>query len=149
MLDQAVKFINQHHGGSAVFCGRLDRDEAGRHGVDVFYAPRYLKTTKRKSAEWISLTKFGKANARERLKKRQDKDKKTGELLWNADGSKKEVWNGSSYFQGQVLQDLWFEHLRDELDLEWLKRGTMKLGRDADRLEVEQYKLKKDTLAAE
>ena len=37
MLDQATAFVNQTHGGNAVFWARLDRDEAGRHGVDVFF----------------------------------------------------------------------------------------------------------------
>jgi hypothetical protein len=41
MLDHAVRFINQTHGGKAVFAGRLDRDEQGQHIVDVFYAPKY------------------------------------------------------------------------------------------------------------
>ncbi len=59
MLAQAVDFVNRQHGGRAVFHARLDRDEAGRHGVDVFYAPKYTKARKRRSEEWVSLTKFG------------------------------------------------------------------------------------------
>lgn len=61
MLDAAVAFINSSHGGDAVFAARLDRDEAGRHAVDVFYSPRYEKVTKARGAEiWISTTKHGK-----------------------------------------------------------------------------------------
>lgn len=61
MLDLAVKFINDSHGGDAVFAARLDRDEEGRHNVDVFYAPKYLKKTKSRGEEiWISTTKHGK-----------------------------------------------------------------------------------------
>ncbi len=61
MLDLAVKFINDTFGGQAVFSARLDRDEAGRHTVDVFYSPKYTKTTKvRGEEQWISTTKHGK-----------------------------------------------------------------------------------------
>ena len=67
MLANAVQFVNLNHGGNAVFHARLDRDEVGRHGVDVFFAPRYVKPTKRRNDEWISLTKFGKALAMERF----------------------------------------------------------------------------------
>lgn len=54
MLAQAVDFVNRHHGGMAVFHARLDRDEAGRHGVDVFYSPKYTKVTKRRSEIWVA-----------------------------------------------------------------------------------------------
>lgn len=61
MLDAAVKFINQTNGGDAVFAARLDRDEKGRHTVDVFYAPRYEKVLKDGSSSiWMSTTKHGK-----------------------------------------------------------------------------------------
>jgi hypothetical protein len=61
MLDLAVKFINQTHGGDAVFAARLDRDEAGQHTVDVFYSPKYKKVTKSHGEQlWISTTKHGK-----------------------------------------------------------------------------------------
>jgi len=61
MLQLAVKFINEHHGGDAVFAARLDRDESGRHTVDVFYAPKYIKKTKLHGEElWISNSKHGK-----------------------------------------------------------------------------------------
>ena len=62
MLDWAVTFINNTHGGQAVFAARLDRDEKGRHNVDVFFCPKYTKSTKARGDElWISPTKFGKA----------------------------------------------------------------------------------------
>lgn len=60
MLKHAIAFINKTHGGKAVFAARLDRDEEGRHSVDVFYSPKYIKKTKRGEAEWISTTKHGK-----------------------------------------------------------------------------------------
>lgn len=62
MLDQAVRFANESHGGNAVFAGRVDRDEKGQWTVDLFLAPRYEKITKtgKSSGEWVSTTKFGK-----------------------------------------------------------------------------------------
>lgn len=62
MLDVAVKFINSSHGGEAVFAARLDRDEAGRHTVDVFFSPKYEKITKTGKSQgiWISTSKHGK-----------------------------------------------------------------------------------------
>lgn len=60
MARQAAKFINQTHGGQAVFAVRVDRDEAGETIVDVFACPKYVKTTKKAETVWTSLTKFGK-----------------------------------------------------------------------------------------
>lgn len=60
MLRAAVKFINDTHGGDAVFAARLDRDEAGRHTVDVFFSPKYEKTTKSGTSTWVSTSKHGK-----------------------------------------------------------------------------------------
>lgn len=147
MLDQAVEFVNQTHGGRAVFRGRLDRDEEGRHGVDVFFAPRYAKTTKRGTTDWISLTKFGKKLAVERFgQKPKIKRNKTGEFetVTDDEGNPVMVDCDSKHYQGKALQDLWYEHLRDEVGLEWVVRGKEKLGRDADRLEVEEYKLQQE-----
>lgn len=148
MLREAAAFIDKTHGGRAVFRARLDRDEKGKHGVDVFFAPRYEKTTAKGSQDWISLTKFGKDMARERLGKRQEEklNKKTEEWepQFNTDGTPKMVWQDSSYFQGQTLQDLWFEHLRDVVGLNWVLRGEKKIGRDADRVEAEEYGLQQD-----
>lgn len=145
MLDQAVAFVNQTHGGNAVFWARLDRDEAGRHGVDVFFAPRYEKATKRGTEPWISLTKFGKERAIERFDQRQaeKKNPKTGkfEKVTDKAGAPVMVPCDSQHFQGRAFQDLWFEHLRDVVGLEWVERGTRKVGRDPDRLAVEEYKL--------
>ncbi|MCA3470375.1 MAG: hypothetical protein IOC89_06030 [Rhodobacter sp.] len=148
MLDQAVAFVNKTHGGNAVFWARLDRDEAGRHGVDVFFAPRYEKATKRKAETWISLTKFGKERAIERFGQREleAKNPKTGkfEKVKAADGKPVMVDCDSKFFQGRAFQDLWFEHLRDVVGLDWVQRGTRKVSRDPDRLEVEEYKLRQE-----
>lgn len=148
MLREAAAFIDKTHGGRAVFRARLDRDEKGKHGVDVFFAPRYEKTTAKGSQDWISLTKFGKDMTRDRLGKRQEEKLNEKTKKWepqvNADGTPKMVWQDSAYFQGQVLQDLWFEHLRDVVGLDWVLRGEKKAGRDADRVEAEEYGLQQD-----
>lgn len=65
MLSQAVRFVQDTHGGAAVFAGRLDTDETGETIADVFAVPRYEKRTKRtrpdqKGPIWASATKFGK-----------------------------------------------------------------------------------------
>ena len=77
MLRHAIEFVNKTHGGDAVFAARLDRDEDGRHTVDVFFSPKYEKQTKSKGAEaWISTTKHGKELAlkhAEEIKRRSPK----------------------------------------------------------------------------
>lgn len=157
MLAQAVDFVNRQHGGQAVFHARLDRDEAGRHGVDVFYAPKYTKATKRRAEEWVSLTRFGKALAIARFgqkpkeAKTDEIDPETGKPVWkpvlDAGGDPIMVDCDSNYYQGQALQDLFFEHLRDRMGLDWIKRGEKKIGRDPDRVEVEAYKLEQERKA--
>jgi len=154
MLDQAVAFVNKTHGGKAVFHARLDRDEVGRHGVDVFYAPTYDKTTSRGTETWVSLSKFGRDLARHRLGKTvkeiktDQKDPATGKAIWetqlDASSDPIMVWQDSSFFVGRVMQDEWFEHLRDEMGLDWVQRGEQKVSRDADRLEVEEFKVQEE-----
>lgn len=154
MLAQGVAFINQTYGGNAVFHARLDRDEKGRHGVDVFFAPRYAKTTAKGTEDWISLSKFSKEMARERFGQRQKTvknpktkmfdpvfDKKTGKPVM--------VWNDSGYFQGRALQDAFFEHLRDDMGLKWAVRGERKKTRDDDWETPEQIGAKKDLQKAQ
>jgi hypothetical protein len=62
MMKQAIDFINENHGGNAVFAARVDRDEQGEMIIDVFAAPVYEKVTKtgKSSGLWMSPTKFGK-----------------------------------------------------------------------------------------
>lgn len=148
MLAEAIFFINLKHGEQAVFHARLDRDEAGRHVVDVFFAPKYIKKTKRKSEEWVSLTKFGKALARDKIGQKPQERRCETTKQWlpveTTSGEPKMAWCDSQHYQGQALQQAWHEHLVDEMELGWAVRGTPKLGRDTDRLEVEEYKLRKD-----
>lgn len=143
MLRQAVEFINLTYGGNAVFHARLDRDEAGRHGVDVFFAPRYEKHTKMGNTQWISLSKFSKENARRRYDKREKRKRnhKTGEMVpvLDTSGQPVMIWNDSGKFQGRALQDAWHEHLQDSANIRWAERGKQKQGDDPDRLSPEDY----------
>lgn len=147
MLAQGVAFINRTYGGNAVFHARLDRDEKGRHGVDVFFAPRYAKTTAKGTEDWISLSKFSKELARERFGQRPKavKNRKTGEFepVKDKAGKPVMVWNDSGYFQGRALQDAFFEHLRG-MGLEWAVRGERKKTRDDDWKTPEQIGAEKD-----
>jgi len=87
MLSQAVRFIQDTHGGAAVFAGRLDTDETGETICDVFAAPRYEKRTKRTRPDqngpvWASATKFGKELAEKHQAeiRRRHPDAKPGPL---------------------------------------------------------------------
>lgn len=109
MLEHAVAFVNKMHGGDAVFHARLDRDEAGKYGVDVFFAPKYVKKTgkgeKQKEETWISLTKFEKEEALRR------------------------DYDGGPRDRGRMFQDAWAEYLKTSFGLEWVKRGAEKVSR--------------------
>jgi len=122
LLQAAVIFINKTHGGNAVFHARLDRDEAGRHGVDVFFAPKYEKKSKSKpdGEKWVSLTKFGKSLALSKY------------------------GQNSPAFQGRALQDAFFEFLSNDLRMRDVKRGNKKVTRDKDRIDPEVYKINKE-----
>jgi hypothetical protein len=111
-LDLMVQFAQDTYGGRAVFSARMDRDERTLNSVDLFLAPRYLKVTKRKSQEAMSLTRFGKLLAKKRgIEDRSDSAK------------------GSMQAQGSALQD----ELADWLTARGFEaqRGAPK-GRDGD-----------------
>lgn len=147
MLAIAVDFVDRTYGGNAVIHARIDRDEKGQHGVDVFFAPRYEKHTNLNGTEqWVSLSKFSKENARERLGKRHKhlKNKKTKkfEPVFDKEGKPVMVWNDADVFQGSALQDAWFEHLQENVGEKYdVERGMRKMTRGPDRLEPEDYAL--------
>ena len=134
MLDHAVRFINQTHGGKAVFAGRLDRDEQGQHIVDVFYAPKYEKLTKNRQGKqvrtwWMSTTKHCKelcTKHRSEIENRNDQKKFT---------------TGPRQI-GIALQAELYAYLKAAgLDLTPRKP---KNGPRPDRQEIEAYKATKD-----
>ena len=152
MLAHAVHFINDRNGGDAVFWARLDRDEEGRHNVDVFYAPRYTKQTKSKGAErWISLTKFDKEKALERyahvpkLDVRKDaKGRKTVTPAQDKDGNEIMIPGNSLFWRGKALQTDFYEYLRDVAKIRGVQRGEEKHTHGKDWKSVEDYKASKE-----
>jgi len=120
MLRHSVRFVQQFHGGNAVFAARLDRDESGQHTVDVFAMPKYERSYKDGRTAWrASVSKYTKAEAKRRFGRDDQRA------------------------QGSALQDAWFEYLRDEVGLDVCppdrKKATAR-----DRVEPEVYALKQD-----
>ncbi|AUH34422.1 hypothetical protein CUV01_14420 [Paracoccus tegillarcae] len=134
MVRQAVKFINENHGGQAVFSARLDRDEVGETIVDVFACPRYMKPSRsgrREPTLWTSATKFGEELAR----KHQDhiKTRMTGAETVKPITSPRAV--------GMALQQEFAEFFERENGMKLAPRN-LKDSRAKDRLEVEEWRLK-------
>ena len=103
-----------------MFAARLDRDEKGKHTVDVFLMPRYdFQYKDGRTQKRASVSKFSKAEAQ----KRYGKDDPRA--------------------QGSALQDAWFEHLR-EAGVRWVEPPQRKAKRSADRLEPEAHGLAQD-----
>lgn len=121
MLGHAVEFLNRYHGGDAVFAARLDRDEKGRHTIDAFLLPRYdFHYKDGRTVKKASVSKFSKAEA----KRRFGRDDRRS--------------------QGSSLQDAFFEHLRDEMQLDGVLPPERKKTSTKDRVEPEVYGLRKD-----
>lgn len=120
MLKHAVRFMNDFHGGDAVFAARLDRDEKGRHSVDVFMMPRHdFRYKDGRVAKRAAVSKHTKAEAQRRYGKQ---DRRA---------------------QGSALQDAWFDYMRDEIGLDVLPPQRKKAAAK-DRLEPEAYGIRKD-----
>jgi hypothetical protein len=147
MLNHAVQFINERNGGDAVFWARLDRDEKGRHNVDVFYAPRYTKHTKSKGEErWISLTKFDKEKALERYGQvpKLDVRRTAGGKKVVLPSEDKSVPGTSLFWRGKALQTDFYEYLRDTARIAGVERGEEKHTHGKDWQSVEDYKAQKE-----
>lgn len=120
MLRHAMAFANEYHGGDAVFAARLDRDEEGRHTVDVFLMPRYdFQYKDGRVQKRASVSKFSKEQARARSGKDDPRA------------------------QGSALQDAWCEYLQ-RAGLRWVEPPQRKASRTADRLEPEAHGLAQD-----
>ena len=134
MLDEAVAFVDRTYGGRAVFAARLDRDEDGRHTVDVFASPRYAKVTRRGSQDWISTTKHGRELCQ---RHRAEIERRHGGRF--LDGPRQ---------VGIALQSEWRAHLAEAahaagLDLDLVPKRE-KAPAAPDRMEPEHYKLVQD-----
>lgn len=120
MLHHAIRFMNKFHGGDAVFAARLDRDERGRHTVDVFMMPRHDFTYKDgRTQKKAAVSKHTKAEAQRRYGKQDRRS------------------------QGSALQDAWFEYMRDEMGLD-VRPPQRKKATAKDRIEPEEYQLRKE-----
>lgn len=133
MMRQAVRFINETHGGDAVFAARVDLDEEGETIVDVFASPRYEKRTKRTKPDepgvmWASATKFG----RELTEKHQD------EIRRRHPDAKPGLLSGPRMV-GIALQSE-FATFFERVNKVPLEQKREKLSKKSDRLEVEQWR---------
>lgn len=101
-LALVVQFAQETYGGRAVFSARMDRDERSLNSVDLFLAPRYLKVTKRKSEEAISLTRFGKLLAQKHgIEDRSDSAKGSMQAQGSALQDELAAWLTSRGFEAQ------------------------------------------------
>ena len=135
MLDKSIEFTNRTysgkasegtHGGDAVFAARVDRDEKGKHSVDVFAAPRYRK--KPDGPLWSSPTRFGKLLAhkhKDEIERRHPDNE----------------FSDSPRFQGMALQSEWANFLMNE-DIDFRPKQE-KLVLMPDRLPPEEYAAEK------
>lgn len=141
MLNHAVTFLNEFHGGDAVFAARLDRDETGRHTVDAFLLPKYdFRYKDGRVVKKASVSKFSKEQARARYVKT---DKKTGKATLDRKTGKP-IPRDDTRAQGSALQDAFFEYLRDEMQLSEVMPPERKKFTAKDRVEPEEYGLRKD-----
>lgn len=103
MLQHARAFIEGVFGPDAIFADRVDRDEQSRHVVDLFIAPKYMKTTKHQEKVAVTMSRHQKELAQK----------------YNCPPT--------PIGTGRALQDALFEYLRDQMHLTSVKRGEPKL----------------------
>jgi len=121
MVRAAVQFVNDFHGGDAVFAARLDRDEKGTHKVDVFFLPKWEFSYKDgRTQERCGLGQYAKKQAKERFGKTDRRS------------------------CGSAVQDAFYEYLRDEMQIEGVMRPERKKTTEKDRVESEVLGLNKD-----
>ena len=126
MMNSAIQFTEKVYGGRAVFAARVDRDEKNRHVVDVFIAPRYVKTTKAGDTDWISVGRWHEALCR---KHRDEIVRRMGKF------------NTYPRAQGMALQSEFIEFLRGKgLDIDDKVEKELPL---PDRDEPEVYAAKR------
>ena len=122
MLKHARSFVEKVFGKDAIFADRVDRDERGRHNVDIFIVPKYQKKTKHTSRLAVTMSLHQKALAKQY-------GRHTGP-------------RGT----GQAMQDAIYAYFRDDMKLEGVERGTPKLIAGPDWKEAE--KLRQEELDA-
>lgn len=141
MARQARKFVNDAHGGNAVFAVRVDRDEAGETIVDLFACPKYTKITKAGDAEWTSLTKFGKALA---MRHQKEILRRSGDQAEKNKG--KPITSPRAV--GMSLQAEFAEFFQRENGVA-LSARSLKEESGPDRLGIDEWKAAKAAMEAE
>lgn len=116
MLRHARGFAERVFGDKAIFADRVDRDEQSQRVVDLFLAPRYMKTTKHESKPATSTTYHLK-------------------MLADAHGEKP-----LPFGYGRALQTAFFEYMRDVMQLEGVERGRAKAVPGQDWKSAEQQR---------
>jgi len=116
MLQHARQAVESIFGHQSIFADRVDRDERGRHIVDIFVAPKYNKTTKHTEQLAVTVTRHEEALAA-----------KYGRT-------------NSTYGRGQAMQDAIFAYFRDVMQLPGVQRGNPKTNPGADWKHAEQLR---------
>ncbi|GMN01654.1 hypothetical protein [Erythrobacter sp. MTPC3] len=116
MLRHARAFVEDVFGPDAIFADRVDRDEKGRHIVDIFIAPKYMKITKHQQKIAVTMSRHLKALAVKH-------DRPT-----------------TPRGTGHALQDALFAYFRDVMKLPGVQRGSPKTIAGPDWLSAEQLR---------
>lgn len=116
MLRHARRIVETIFGDQAIFADRVDRDEKGRHIVDIFVAPKYTKKTKHTSQVAVSVSVHEEALAEKYHRK------------------------NTPWGRGQAMQDAIYEYLRDVMLLPGVQRGDPKAGPGADWKAAEELR---------
>ena len=125
MLKHARGFIEVVFGKEAIFADRLDRDEEGRHNVDVFVAPRYIKPNLSGDKVAISTSRPLKELARLYYPKKDEDEKEDTRPV----------------VIGRALQDALHDYFRNVMELPGVQRGSFKLVKGSDWKQAEQLRL--------
>lgn len=130
MLAHSTRFLNDLFGGEAVFAARLDRDESGRHTVDVFLSPIITKTSKAGTkSRWIQTSAPLKALCH----------KHAAEII-RRHPTIRPTSIDNKRCQGIALQSEWRQYLQSQLSLP-LDPKQEKGSTAPDRLTPEEYAL--------
>ncbi len=116
MLRHARGIVESIFGDKSIFADRVDRDEEGRHIVDIFVAPKYTKKTKHTSQVAVSVSVHELALAKKH-------------------GRKKHPWG-----RGQAMQDAIYEYFRDVMKLAGVQRGDPKASPGPDWKSAEELR---------
>lgn len=126
MLHHAREFAKSVWGDAAIFGDRVDRDEKGKHIVDLFLAPKYQKKTKHTEKTAVATSKH-----------LQDLAVAVGR--WSPIKSKKAPLR----VQGQALQDAVYSYFHEVMGLQSVQRGSAKKQPGDDWLSAEELEIER------